>query len=107
METLYRIRDKFLPEQLPPADSFRDQTVVVTGGTTGLGLAASVHFAGLGAHVIITCRNAARGDAARRRIESDAGLLAGQSSVEVMQLDMNRYSSCLLFIFIFKIYYWL
>ncbi|KAI9146980.1 putative GMC oxidoreductase [Paramyrothecium foliicola] len=93
MDNLIRLRAKFFPDPLPPAGAFEGQTVLITGGTTGLGLAAAIHFAALGAHIIITCRNAARGEAARATIKSATGI-RDEQTVEVMQLDMNHYSSC-------------
>ncbi|KAH8805422.1 putative short chain dehydrogenase/ reductase [Xylogone sp. PMI_703] len=92
-----RIRDKFIPEPLPPADTFQDQTVLITGGTSGLGLVSAIHFANLGADVIITCRNASRGELAKDSIER-ATRIKGRSKVQIMELDMSRYSSCVEFV---------
>ncbi|KAF4632902.1 hypothetical protein G7Y89_g5222 [Cudoniella acicularis] len=88
-----RLRDKFFPEGLPPAGSFEGQTVLVTGGTTGLGLAAAQHFAALGAHVIITCRSKERGESVRHKIEQ-----RGKGNITIMELDMGYYSSCVSFV---------
>jgi NAD(P)-dependent dehydrogenase (short-subunit alcohol dehydrogenase family) len=41
--------------------SFQDKTVLVTGGTSGIGRASAEQFAAGGAHVIISGRNAERG----------------------------------------------
>ncbi|KAI1210315.1 NAD(P)-binding protein [Annulohypoxylon truncatum] len=88
---------KWFPIPLPPPDSFKDQTVLVTGGTSGLGLAAAVHFVNLGAaEVIITSRNSARSKTALATIERETG---GRSKgrVRVMDLDMSRYASVVAF----------
>lgn len=37
-------------------DSFRGKTVLITGGTMGIGLATGLAFGGQGAHCILTCR---------------------------------------------------
>ncbi|KAE9363950.1 putative short chain dehydrogenase/ reductase [Stipitochalara longipes BDJ] len=92
-----RLRDKVWPEPLPPAASFEGQTVLVTGATTGLGLAAAVHFASLGARVIITSRSLAQGRSAQDHVEQQAGIV-GHGKIHVMELDMNQYSSCTLFV---------
>ncbi|PWY83795.1 putative short chain dehydrogenase/ reductase [Aspergillus sclerotioniger CBS 115572] len=92
-----RLRDKFWPEPLPPPGSFEGQTVLVTGATAGLGLAAAVHFATLGARVIMTTRSLARGESAREYVEQRAGIM-GQGKVHLMELDMNLYSSCVSFV---------
>lgn len=89
-----RIKGRFVPEPLPPAGTFKGQTALVIGATTGLGLAAALHFAQLGADVIITCRAKSRGDAARKIILN----AAPEANVRVMELDMARYSSCLSFV---------
>lgn len=88
-----RIKGRFIPEPLPPPRTFKGQTAVVIGGTTGLGLAAALHFAQLGADVIITCRAKSRGEAARKTIQK-----AAPANVRVMELDMARYSSCVAFV---------
>ena len=92
-----RLRDKFWPEPLPPLGHFEGQTVLVTGATAGLGLAAAVHFASLGATVILTSRSLSQGNSAKKHVEDLAGLV-GQDKVHVMELDMSRYSSCVSFV---------
>jgi NAD(P)-dependent dehydrogenase (short-subunit alcohol dehydrogenase family) len=92
-----RIRDKFWPEPLPPPGSFLGQTVLVTGATAGLGLAAAVHFATLGARVVITSRSVAQGNAAKDEVEKRAGIVS-QGKIHVFELDMGRYSSCVEFV---------
>lgn len=84
---------RWRPVPLPPAGTFGGQTVLVVGGTSGLGLAAAVHFATLGANVIITHRVASRGDAARRHIEEAAGP-SRKGTVSSLELDLESYSSC-------------
>eukprot|EP01065_Artemidia_motanka_P026724 TRINITY_DN31985_c0_g1_i1.p1 TRINITY_DN31985_c0_g1~~TRINITY_DN31985_c0_g1_i1.p1 ORF type:complete len:326 (+),score=92.84 TRINITY_DN31985_c0_g1_i1:61-1038(+) len=55
---------------LPSGLSLSGQTVIVTGGNSGIGLASAKEFAKLGADVIIACRNAGRGQDAVREITS-------------------------------------
>jgi len=51
---------------------FQDQTVLVTGGSSGIGLAAAKAFAAEGARVVITGRDAAALEAARAELGADA-----------------------------------
>jgi NAD(P)-dependent dehydrogenase (short-subunit alcohol dehydrogenase family) len=46
---------------------------LVTGGTSGIGRAAAVRLAGLGAHVIVTGRDTGRGEHAVAAIRADGG----------------------------------
>jgi NAD(P)-dependent dehydrogenase (short-subunit alcohol dehydrogenase family) len=92
-----RIRDKFWPEPLPPPRSFLGQTVLVTGATAGLGLAAAVHFATLGARVVITSRSVSQGNAAKDEVEKRARIV-GKGMIHVSELKMGRYSSCVEFV---------
>jgi NAD(P)-dependent dehydrogenase (short-subunit alcohol dehydrogenase family) len=101
---LRRLRDKFFPEPLPPPNSFAGQTILITGATAGLGLAAAKQFASLGAaEIIITARNKSKGELAKKRIE-EASKYGGKGkgekkvTVEVLELDMNRYDSCVRFV---------
>ena len=45
-------------------DQMKDKTVVVTGGNNGIGLETAAGLSKLGAHVVITARNQAKGAAA-------------------------------------------
>ena len=91
-----RIRDKFWPEALPAGQAFAGKTVLITGGTSGLGRAAAIHFVRLGAKIVITSRSFAHGGVMARTIETETGLESGQ--VAVKQLDMGRYASCTAFV---------
>ena len=62
---LQRVVGRFMPAPLLPPESFDRQTVLIVDATTDIGLAAAVHFAALGANVIITSHVASRGDAAK------------------------------------------
>jgi NAD(P)-dependent dehydrogenase (short-subunit alcohol dehydrogenase family) len=65
------------------------KVVVITGGNAGIGKEAAVGLASLGARVVITSRNEARGRVALQEIHSRSG----NDSVEVMALDLARFRS--------------
>lgn len=90
---LRRLRDKFWPVPLPHSQAFEGQTILITGGTAGLGLAAAIHFAKLGASVAITSRSLSQGYIARHNIEQCAHV-SNQGKIHVFQLDLSLYSSC-------------
>ncbi|KAH6843287.1 hypothetical protein B0I37DRAFT_314540 [Chaetomium sp. MPI-CAGE-AT-0009] len=90
---LQRLTGRFVPVPLPPAGTFDGQTVLIVGATSGLGLAAAVHFATLGANVIITSRVTSRADAAKRQIEEAAGP-SRKGDISYLELDLERYDSC-------------
>lgn len=92
-----RIRDKLWPESLPPRGIFDGQSVLITGATGGLGLAATKHFVALGATVIMTSRTLSQGLAARQQIEEDMGHET-KGKIRVMELDMSLYASCVSFV---------
>jgi NAD(P)-dependent dehydrogenase (short-subunit alcohol dehydrogenase family) len=95
---LYQAYMKWFPISLPEPGSFNGQTVLVTGGTSGLGLAAAVHFMHLGAaEVIITSRNPGRTREALAALDKETYGLSGDV-VRVIELDMNRYDSVVAFV---------
>jgi NAD(P)-dependent dehydrogenase (short-subunit alcohol dehydrogenase family) len=70
----FHVRSKL--DDWPAADrgrALRGKTVLVTGATSGIGLAAATQLTQLGATVRFLARDAARADAARARIEQAAG----------------------------------
>lgn len=87
---------KFLHSQFfvtPPRSnkSFTNQTVIVTGANTGLGLAAARQITELNAaKVILAVRNISKGEAAKTLIETASHRV---NIVEVWPLDLSSYES--------------
>lgn len=85
------------------ATSFAGKTVIITGGTGGLGLEAAKKIAALGAEkLIITARDMVKGQTAKDQIERHASKSVQRGSgaradVEVFDLDMSSYASVRLF----------
>jgi retinol dehydrogenase 12 len=74
-----------------PKQSFAEQTIIVTGSNTGLGLEAARHLVRLGAaKVILAVRSIDKGNAAKASIEASTGR---KGVVEVWELDLARYAS--------------
>lgn len=84
----------------PPKDpqvSFSGKTVLVTGSNTGLGYAAALKFAALGASkLILGVRSIAKGEDAKARII--AATKREASSIVVIQLDMGSFESVRAFV---------
>jgi NAD(P)-dependent dehydrogenase (short-subunit alcohol dehydrogenase family) len=65
------------------------QIMVITGGNSGIGKEAAVELAGMGATVIITARDEAKGAAALAEIRSRSG----RDDAEVLALDLADFAS--------------
>ena len=70
--------------KLIDSGSMAGRTVLVTGGTGGIGRATAVGLARLGAHVAVTGRDRSRGDDAAREIRG-----AGGGQVDVFIADLS------------------
>lgn len=76
-----------MPRWTAPPDQ-TGRTVLVTGATTGLGLAAAVALAAAGARVLLTARDRERGKAALERVVRDGG-----PGAELVELDLTDLAS--------------
>jgi NAD(P)-dependent dehydrogenase (short-subunit alcohol dehydrogenase family) len=77
---------KWTAEQIP---SQAGKTALVTGANSGVGYQAALQLARHGAHVLLGCRNVAKGQAALERLLREAP----GSSAEVIELDMASLAS--------------
>jgi NAD(P)-dependent dehydrogenase (short-subunit alcohol dehydrogenase family) len=86
----WRLYNKWFPPPLPSENIFKDQVILITGATGGLGLETAIHYVQLGAsRVIITGRTSSRGQAAQTTIESRTGKTG---VVEFRELDMSTFA---------------
>ncbi|MCJ1283573.1 hypothetical protein MMC26_002904 [Xylographa opegraphella] len=84
------LHEKWYPPA-EPSSSFAHKTVLLTGGTAGLGLEAAVKYLSLGAStLIIGARNPAKAQAAKATIEARS---CRPGAVQMWPLDMNSFAS--------------
>lgn len=69
------------------------KTIIITGANSGIGKAAAIQLARLGATVVMACRSAERG----ARALEEVCLLAGSEKVELILVDMASQASILRF----------
>ena len=69
--------------------SIQDKTVVITGANSGIGKAAALKFAQLGATVVMACRSVERGNKAKEEINHESG----SSKVSLLPVDMSSLES--------------
>jgi NAD(P)-dependent dehydrogenase (short-subunit alcohol dehydrogenase family) len=70
------------------------KTALITGANSGIGYQAALELARHGAHVLLGCRNEAKGRGALERLLREArGANAEGASAEVVQLDMASLAS--------------
>jgi retinol dehydrogenase-12 len=75
-----------------PTHPFTNQTIIVTGANTGLGLEAARHFVRLGAaKVILGCRSLNKGFNAKKDIERS--FQVDPAIIEVWEVDLSSYAS--------------
>ena len=72
-----------------PTPDLHGQVIAITGGNSGIGKEAAVSLARMGATVVFTARNPAKGEAAL----TDIRQRSGSSTVELMALDLADFAS--------------
>ncbi|PYH92583.1 short-chain dehydrogenase/reductase [Aspergillus ellipticus CBS 707.79] len=81
-----------------PTKSFANQTVIVTGSNTGLGLEAARHFYRLDcARLILAVRTVAKGEAAKEDILRTLKQRTDGKAIEIWPLDLSSTASTLAF----------
>ncbi|KAL8391770.1 hypothetical protein RB595_002107 [Gaeumannomyces hyphopodioides] len=89
---LARLRWSVKNPPAKPAVSFAGKTVLVTGANTGLGFAAALSYAALGAsRLVLAVRSAAKGEAAARDIAARTGMPV--DSIVVATVDLASFDS--------------
>ncbi|HEX2991382.1 MAG TPA: SDR family NAD(P)-dependent oxidoreductase [Anaerolineales bacterium] len=66
-----------------------DRTIIITGANSGIGKAASIQLAGMGAHVVMMCRNRERGEKALQEVRT----ASGSDRIELILVDMASQQS--------------
>ena len=65
------------------------KTILITGANSGIGKAASIQLAGMGAHVVMMCRNRERGEKALQEVRT----ASGSDRLELILVDMASQQS--------------
>jgi NAD(P)-dependent dehydrogenase (short-subunit alcohol dehydrogenase family) len=82
--------DKDLEYYTPAANSMTGQTIVITGGSTGLGLESAKRLAVGGANIIVTARSDAKGQAAVQAVQDylqEQSIVNDKISYKILDLD--------------------
>jgi NAD(P)-dependent dehydrogenase (short-subunit alcohol dehydrogenase family) len=66
-------------------DNLSNKTIIITGANAGIGKAAAVQLAQLGAHVVMMCRSRERGEQALQEVRT----AAHRNNVELILVDMS------------------
>jgi retinol dehydrogenase 12 len=86
----------FRPAELPPTINLEDQTILITGSNTGIGLEAARQCVKLGSNILILAvRNISKGEAAKADILKTNP--AAKTQVEVWKLDQESIKSVIAF----------
>ncbi|RLN88628.1 hypothetical protein BBJ28_00024019 [Nothophytophthora sp. Chile5] len=85
-----QVPDKWGVSQIP---SQKGKLAVVTGANSGLGYETALQLARKGAHVVLACRNEARGREAEANIRELLASDPAAGTVEFMQMDVSDLSS--------------
>ncbi|CAE6452135.1 unnamed protein product [Rhizoctonia solani] len=77
------------PQMTMPVADLSDKLAIVTGANSGIGLEVARALAGMGAHVVLACRNVAKGEEAKHSIIKTTG----NPNIEVEPFDCGKFAS--------------